>query len=333
MVRHEVHPQTFRGTCNPGHSTGCCCGGPGPGLLSGRFCVGREWEMWSWTTQAAFFFLKGLYENAFAAWEVRALGFWSVPPSQTVSVYFLSLLVSFSGINYDKPLPPIQVASLRAERIAKEKKVWVRGRLDGAGVAGMVGSSPRLLSSSAGPGRSAEGTTATCGPAPTAPTAAAAPATPAAAPTSAPTPGGGQPAARGAASRPTAGPGAAPGTARAAPAEGAPGDHNGGQRRSAGEKAPLPGVGACGDVGQDRLFRCKHVFLRVSRGPRLSLAVVSVQRGALTHALPAPCSCWPGWWWFGRCPWHISLQTWYCSCRCASLPSKLVHHVLARACA
>ncbi|XP_053785012.1 E1A-binding protein p400 isoform X5 [Desmodus rotundus] len=27
-----------------------------------------------------------------------------------------------SGINYDKPLPPIQVASLRAERIAKEKK-------------------------------------------------------------------------------------------------------------------------------------------------------------------------------------------------------------------
>uniref|UniRef100_A0A8D2L7L7 E1A binding protein p400 n=1 Tax=Varanus komodoensis TaxID=61221 RepID=A0A8D2L7L7_VARKO len=28
-----------------------------------------------------------------------------------------------SGINYDKPLPPIQVASLRAERIAKEKKV------------------------------------------------------------------------------------------------------------------------------------------------------------------------------------------------------------------
>uniref|UniRef100_A0A8C3DYR8 E1A binding protein p400 n=1 Tax=Corvus moneduloides TaxID=1196302 RepID=A0A8C3DYR8_CORMO len=29
-----------------------------------------------------------------------------------------------SGINYDKPLPPIQVASLRAERIAKEKKVW-----------------------------------------------------------------------------------------------------------------------------------------------------------------------------------------------------------------
>ncbi|CAI9622546.1 unnamed protein product [Staurois parvus] len=27
-----------------------------------------------------------------------------------------------SGINYDKPLPPIQVASLRADRIAKEKK-------------------------------------------------------------------------------------------------------------------------------------------------------------------------------------------------------------------
>lgn len=32
---------------------------------------------------------------------------------------------SFSGINYDKPLPPIQVASQRAERIAKEKKVTV----------------------------------------------------------------------------------------------------------------------------------------------------------------------------------------------------------------
>lgn len=28
-----------------------------------------------------------------------------------------------SGISYDKPLPPIQVASQRAERIAKEKKV------------------------------------------------------------------------------------------------------------------------------------------------------------------------------------------------------------------
>lgn len=28
-----------------------------------------------------------------------------------------------SGIGYDKPLPPIQVASQRAERIAKEKKV------------------------------------------------------------------------------------------------------------------------------------------------------------------------------------------------------------------
>uniref|UniRef100_A0A8C3NML4 Uncharacterized protein n=1 Tax=Geospiza parvula TaxID=87175 RepID=A0A8C3NML4_GEOPR len=31
-------------------------------------------------------------------------------------------VLSESGINYDKPLPPIQVASLRAERIAKEKK-------------------------------------------------------------------------------------------------------------------------------------------------------------------------------------------------------------------
>ena len=31
----------------------------------------------------------------------------------------------YSGISYDKPLPPIQVASQRAERIAKEKKVIV----------------------------------------------------------------------------------------------------------------------------------------------------------------------------------------------------------------
>ena len=30
-----------------------------------------------------------------------------------------------SGISYDKPLPPIQVASQRADRIAKEKKVCV----------------------------------------------------------------------------------------------------------------------------------------------------------------------------------------------------------------
>lgn len=35
----------------------------------------------------------------------------------------LCLITVSSGINYDKPLPPIQVASLRAERIAKEKKV------------------------------------------------------------------------------------------------------------------------------------------------------------------------------------------------------------------
>uniref|UniRef100_A0A674IF72 E1A binding protein p400 n=1 Tax=Terrapene triunguis TaxID=2587831 RepID=A0A674IF72_9SAUR len=34
-----------------------------------------------------------------------------------------------SGINYDKPLPPIQVASLRAERIAKEKKVHLISQL------------------------------------------------------------------------------------------------------------------------------------------------------------------------------------------------------------
>lgn len=40
------------------------------------------------------------------------------------------LLVVSSGINYDKPLPPIQVASLRAERIAKEKKVWSPAQLD-----------------------------------------------------------------------------------------------------------------------------------------------------------------------------------------------------------
>lgn len=45
-----------------------------------------------------------------------------------VSVIFkyclFCLIIVSSGINYDKPLPPIQVASLRAERIAKEKKVW-----------------------------------------------------------------------------------------------------------------------------------------------------------------------------------------------------------------
>lgn len=35
----------------------------------------------------------------------------------------VSCFYSFSGISYDKPLPPIQVASQRAERIAKEKKV------------------------------------------------------------------------------------------------------------------------------------------------------------------------------------------------------------------
>lgn len=42
------------------------------------------------------------------------------PPPISKSVPFLFIC---SGINYDKPLPPIQVASLRAERIAKEKKV------------------------------------------------------------------------------------------------------------------------------------------------------------------------------------------------------------------
>lgn len=35
----------------------------------------------------------------------------------------VSLVLPHSGISYDKPLPPIQVASQRAERIAKEKKV------------------------------------------------------------------------------------------------------------------------------------------------------------------------------------------------------------------
>lgn len=37
----------------------------------------------------------------------------------------MSVFSVFSGISYDKPLPPIQVASQRAERIAKEKKVTV----------------------------------------------------------------------------------------------------------------------------------------------------------------------------------------------------------------
>lgn len=72
-----------------------------------------------------------------------------LPPS--TSVYFPSLLLSSSGINYDKPLPPIQVASLRAERIAKEKKVWAPGTLGRAGLGAWgtwgEGPSPRLLSS------------------------------------------------------------------------------------------------------------------------------------------------------------------------------------------
>lgn len=49
----------------------------------------------------------------------------------------------FSGINYDKPLPPIQVASLRAERIAKEKKVWARA----SGAAAIRQPRPQVLSS------------------------------------------------------------------------------------------------------------------------------------------------------------------------------------------
>lgn len=72
--------------------------------------------------------------------ESSALGFWSAPLSPSMAAYFQSLLLSFSGINYDKPLPPIQVASLRAERIAKEKKVWGPGRQCGAGVVGVLGS-------------------------------------------------------------------------------------------------------------------------------------------------------------------------------------------------
>ena len=57
-----------------------------------------------------------------------------------IRIYFFV----FSGINYDKPLPPIQVASLRAERIAKEKKVWCSGRAGprGAGVVCWASSFP-----------------------------------------------------------------------------------------------------------------------------------------------------------------------------------------------
>lgn len=90
-----------------------------------------------------------------------------------------------------------------------------------------------------GAGRPAEGAAAARGTAAatTAAAAAAATATAATAPTAAPAPVGRQPAACGAARRPAPGPGAAPGAAHATAAEGAPCDHDGGQRCSAGEKA------------------------------------------------------------------------------------------------
>lgn len=46
----------------------------------------------------------------------------SLSKQRSVRFYFFLI---FSGISYDKPLPPIQVASQRAERIAKEKKVLI----------------------------------------------------------------------------------------------------------------------------------------------------------------------------------------------------------------
>lgn len=44
---------------------------------------------------------------------------------ETKKTTLTPVFLVFSGISYDKPLPPIQVASQRAERIAKEKKVIV----------------------------------------------------------------------------------------------------------------------------------------------------------------------------------------------------------------
>lgn len=50
-----------------------------------------------------------------------------------IYLFFLKIFVFAilsSGIIYDKPLSPIQVASLRADRIAKEKKVGYRNIVD-----------------------------------------------------------------------------------------------------------------------------------------------------------------------------------------------------------
>lgn len=157
---------------------------------------------------------------------------------------FLTFAFVHSGINYDKPLPPIQVASLRAERIAKEKKVWqpgwglLWGRGLSSGGRGLPAGGcpcPRPSFLPVGSGGSAEGAAAAGGTAPTAPAAAAA--SPAAPATSAPAPDSGQPAA-GPSHRATTGPGTAPGTACTAPAEGPARNHHSGQRRCAGEQPP-----------------------------------------------------------------------------------------------
>lgn len=160
---------------------------------------------------------------------------------QNLRLIFISSPV-FSGINYDKPLPPIQVASLRAERIAKEKKVGDLG-VQGSDHQAVEGPVLHLLSSCpAGVGRPAEGTAAACDSASATPAAATAPTAPAATTASAPAPSGRrQPAALGAAHRAAPGPGAASSTAYAAPTEGTPCDHYGGQCRRAGEQA-LPAL-------------------------------------------------------------------------------------------
>lgn len=99
-----------------------------------------------------------------------------------------------------------------------------------------------LSSRPAGIGRPAEGTAAACDTASTTPTAATATTAPAATTASAPAPSGRrQPAALGAARRAAPGPGAASSTACAAPTEGTPCDHYGGQCRRAGEQA-LPAL-------------------------------------------------------------------------------------------
>lgn len=161
-----------------------------------------------------------------------------------LAALFLTFAFVHSGINYDKPLPPIQVASLRAERIAKEKKVWQPGRglLRGRGLSscgkGLPAGGcpcPRPSFRPVGSGGSAEGAAASGGTAPAAPAAAAA--SPAAPATSAPAPDGGQPAAS-PSHRATTGPGTAPSTACTAPAEGPTRNHHSGQRRCAGEQLP-----------------------------------------------------------------------------------------------